>query len=134
MHADYAVDARNRRIYRPEKVPREETQPALRAGAEYLARPEIYPASPGKRSHRRGPATHCAAYNGGPGNLRKWQRRARKGAYTDALMFIESIPARETRIFIERVLSNLWMYRERLGEPALARRPCRGRATGLHRC
>mgnify|MGYP001360523700 CR=1 FL=1 len=24
----------------------------------------------------------------------------------------------ETRIFIERVLSNLWMYRERLGEPA----------------
>ncbi|MEE2997444.1 MAG: lytic transglycosylase domain-containing protein [Pseudomonadota bacterium] len=60
----------------------------------------------------------AAAYNGGPGNLRKWQRRARKGAYTDALMFIESIPARETRIFIERVLSNLWMYRERLGEPA----------------
>lgn len=60
----------------------------------------------------------AAAYNGGPGNLKKWQRRARKGAYTDALMFIESIPARETRIFIERVLSNLWMYRERLGEPA----------------
>ena len=60
----------------------------------------------------------AAAYNGGPGNLRKWQNRARKGAYTDALMFIESIPARETRIFIERVLSNLWMYRERLGEPA----------------
>ena len=60
----------------------------------------------------------AAAYNGGPGNLRKWQRRARKGAYTDVLMFIESIPARETRIFIERVLSNLWMYRERLGEPA----------------
>ena len=60
----------------------------------------------------------AAAYNGGPGNLKKWQRRAHKGAYTDALMFIESIPARETRIFIERVLSNLWMYRERLGEPA----------------
>jgi soluble lytic murein transglycosylase len=60
----------------------------------------------------------AAAYNGGPGNLKKWQRRAEKGAYTDALMFIESIPARETRIFIERVLSNLWMYRERLGEPA----------------
>ena len=60
----------------------------------------------------------AAAYNGGPGNLKKWQRRARKGEYTDPLMFIESIPARETRIFIERVLSNLWMYRERLGEPA----------------
>ena len=32
-------------------------------------------------------------------------------------MFIESIPASETRDFIERVLSNLWMYRERLGQP-----------------
>lgn len=60
----------------------------------------------------------AAAYNGGPGNLKKWQRRAEENSYTDALMFIESIPARETRIFIERVLSNLWMYRERLGEPS----------------
>lgn len=60
----------------------------------------------------------AAAYNGGPGNLKKWQRRAERNDYTDALMFIESIPARETRIFIERVLSNLWMYRERLGEPS----------------
>ncbi|MEX2454170.1 MAG: lytic transglycosylase domain-containing protein, partial [Rhodospirillaceae bacterium] len=59
----------------------------------------------------------AAAYNGGPGNLKKWQRRAERNSYTDALMFIESIPARETRIFVERVLSNLWMYRERLGEP-----------------
>ncbi|MEK9647044.1 MAG: lytic transglycosylase domain-containing protein, partial [Alphaproteobacteria bacterium] len=60
----------------------------------------------------------AAAYNGGPGNLKKWQRRAERNDYADALMFIESIPARETRIFIERVLSNLWMYRERLGEPS----------------
>lgn len=60
----------------------------------------------------------AAAYNGGPGNLMKWQRIAKKVAYTDVLMFIESIPARETRIFVERVLANLWMYRERLGEPA----------------
>ena len=56
-----------------------------------------------------------AAYNGGPGNLRKWKRKAR---YEDPLMFIESMPLRETRIFVERVLSNLWMYRERFGEPA----------------
>ena len=59
----------------------------------------------------------AAAYNGGPGNLQKWQRVAKKGGYTDPLMFIESIPALETRIFVERVLANLWMYRERLGEP-----------------
>ena len=60
----------------------------------------------------------AAAYNGGPGNLKKWQRVARRARVTDPLMFIESLPARETRIFVERVLSNLWMYRERLGEPA----------------
>ena len=60
----------------------------------------------------------AAAYNGGPGNLKKWQRVARRARVDDLLMFIESLPARETRIFVERVLSNLWMYRERLGEPA----------------
>lgn len=57
-----------------------------------------------------------AAYNGGPGNLMKWQRRLGKG--NDPLMFIESIPSRETRIFVERVLANLWIYRHRLGQPA----------------
>lgn len=59
----------------------------------------------------------AAAYNGGPGNLGKWRRRVSKLS-TDPLMFIESIPSRETRNFIERVLSNLWIYRERLGQPA----------------
>jgi soluble lytic murein transglycosylase-like protein len=57
----------------------------------------------------------AAAYNGGPGNLAKWKRRALPRS-RDPLMFIESIPARETRDFVERVLSNLWMYRERLGQ------------------
>jgi len=55
------------------------------------------------------------AYNGGPGNLNKWQR---KMAFDDdPLMFIESLPSRETRLFIERVLANLWIYRARLGQP-----------------
>jgi soluble lytic murein transglycosylase-like protein len=57
----------------------------------------------------------AAAYNGGPGNLAKWKRRTLPRS-KDPLMFIESIPARETRDFVERVLSNLWMYRERLGQ------------------
>ena len=58
----------------------------------------------------------ATAYNGGPGNLSKWQRKMDyKG---DALMFIESLPSRETRLFIERVLANLWIYRQRLGQPA----------------
>ncbi|MBT3358666.1 MAG: lytic transglycosylase domain-containing protein [Rhodospirillales bacterium] len=54
------------------------------------------------------------AWNGGPGNLNKWQRNNAKGK--DALLFIESIPSRETRIFVERVLTNLWIYRDRLGQ------------------
>ena len=58
-----------------------------------------------------------AAYNGGPGNLSKWQRRIFKTT-KDPLMFIESMPSRETRDFVERVLSNLWIYRDRLGQEA----------------
>ncbi len=56
------------------------------------------------------------AYNGGPGNLMKWQRRM--DFDNDPLLFIESLPARETRLFIERVLTNFWIYRARLGQPA----------------
>lgn len=56
----------------------------------------------------------AAAWNGGPGNLNKWRRRV--DDLDDSLFFIESLPARETRIFIERVLTNLWIYRNRLGQ------------------
>ncbi|MEQ9449317.1 MAG: lytic transglycosylase domain-containing protein, partial [Rhodospirillaceae bacterium] len=56
----------------------------------------------------------AAAYNGGPGNLNKWLRRMNYPE--DPLLFIESIPSRETRLFIERVLSNFWLYRLRLGQ------------------
>jgi soluble lytic murein transglycosylase-like protein len=55
-----------------------------------------------------------AAYNAGPGNLAKWRKGA--GYDQDPLLFIESIPSRETRFFIERVLANLWIYRQRLGQ------------------
>ena len=49
-----------------------------------------------------------AAYNGGPGNLQKWQ----KNTYylEDLLLFMESIPSRETRWFIEKVLLKYWLY------------------------
>ena len=53
------------------------------------------------------------AYNGGPGNLVKWQKGARDG--DDPLMFIEVIPAAETRIYIERVVANYWIYNLRFG-------------------
>jgi soluble lytic murein transglycosylase len=57
-----------------------------------------------------------AAYNAGPGTLRKWEREV--DYKDDPLLFIEAIPSPETRNFIEDVLRNLWMYRLRRGEPS----------------
>lgn len=54
------------------------------------------------------------AYNAGPGNLVKWQKNTRYN--NDPLLFIEVIPARETRIYIERVMANLWIYQSRFGQ------------------
>ncbi len=56
----------------------------------------------------------AVAYNGGPGNLRKWKREA---GIEDPLLFIESIPNPESRDFVEKVLTNVWVYRARLGQP-----------------
>jgi soluble lytic murein transglycosylase len=55
------------------------------------------------------------AYNAGPGNLQRWLRRYAHD--DDWLLFIESIPVSETRNYVERVLSNFWIYRSRLGQP-----------------
>lgn len=54
------------------------------------------------------------AYNAGPGNLKKWLPKTNFAK--DPLLFIESIRSRETRQFIERVSSNYWIYRIRLGQ------------------
>lgn len=56
-----------------------------------------------------------ASYNAGPGNVMKWDKSTRHGG--DPLLFIESIPSGENRDFIERVFTNLWIYRQRLGQP-----------------
>ncbi len=58
----------------------------------------------------------AAAYNAGPGNLSRWM--ALHEGMNDPLLFIESLPAAETRDYIKRVMVNMWMYRKRLGEPA----------------
>ena len=34
----------------------------------------------------------------------------------DPLLFIELIPARQTRIYVERVMANFWLYSLRMGE------------------
>ena len=56
-----------------------------------------------------------AAYNAGPGNLRKWRRKT--NYQNDPLLFIESIRSRETRNYVEHVMTNFWAYRLRLGQP-----------------
>nr|GGH99413.1 lytic transglycosylase [Aquisalinus luteolus] len=58
------------------------------------------------------------AYNWGPGNLSRWKAA---NPMTDELLMIESIPNPEARDFVEYVLTNMWVYRARLGQPAPSR-------------
>ncbi len=60
-----------------------------------------------------------AAYNGGPGNLSRWME---DGSRKDPLLFIESLPMRETRDYVEEVALHYWMYRSRLAGEANAAR------------
>ncbi len=56
----------------------------------------------------------AVAYNAGPGNLIKWKKQM--DYQNDPLLFIESIPSRETRSFVERIMVNYWVYRSLLDE------------------
>ena len=73
----------------------------------------------------------AAAYNAGEGNLSKWQ--SVREAETDPLLFIETIPLAETRDYIKRVMTNLWMYRLRLGEPVTGLDDAAGGAWPIYR-
>lgn len=53
-----------------------------------------------------------AAYNAGPGKVSAWTA-ARAGKEDDALMFIESMRAPETRSYVKRLLTYYWMYHRR---------------------
>jgi len=56
----------------------------------------------------------AAAYNAGPGNLAKW--RQKNDDMKDPFLFIESLPWSETRGFVERVMTNYWIYSQRLSK------------------
>lgn len=58
----------------------------------------------------------AAAYNGGPGSLSKWKKSVLD--QTDPLLFMETIPHRETRHFARTILTNVWLYRHLLDQPA----------------
>ncbi|NWH07131.1 MAG: lytic transglycosylase domain-containing protein [Alphaproteobacteria bacterium] len=56
----------------------------------------------------------ATAFNAGPGNLQKWNGSV--DFQGDPLLYIESVPARQTRIYIERIMANYWIYQYRLKE------------------
>lgn len=55
-----------------------------------------------------------AAYNGGPGAVQKTYDRVGRDA--DPLMLIESLPAKETRDYVEKVMAGYWIYRRQFGQ------------------
>lgn len=55
----------------------------------------------------------AVAYNAGPGNLIKWKKQMNYP--DDPLLFIESIPSKETRTFVERIIVNYWIYGALMG-------------------
>jgi soluble lytic murein transglycosylase len=59
-----------------------------------------------------------AAYNAGPGSVQKWNASLRDNG--DPLLFIESIPFKETRHYVEVVIRNFWMYQLRAGTPTVS--------------
>ena len=64
-----------------------------------------------------------AGYNAGPGRARQWMSRfgdPRKDG-VDPIDWIETIPFEETREYVKKVLSNVQMYRARLGDPTPVR-------------
>jgi soluble lytic murein transglycosylase len=65
-----------------------------------------------------------AGYNAGPGRAREWIREFGdpRDPKVDPIDWIERIPIQETREYVAKVLSNIQMYRARLGEEQAALR------------
>jgi soluble lytic murein transglycosylase len=59
------------------------------------------------------------SYNAGPGRTRQWVKEFGdpREANVDPIDWIERIPFEETRNYVAKVLSNIQVYRARLGEP-----------------
>lgn len=59
-------------------------------------------------------------YNAGPGRVKQWIARYGdpRDPTVDVVDWVERIPFTETRIYVQRVMENLQVYRARFGEPA----------------
>ena len=60
----------------------------------------------------------AAAYNAGPGNLKKWLNEINHN--NDSLLFMECIPSRETRWFMEKILTNYWIYKKKFKKKSIS--------------
>jgi soluble lytic murein transglycosylase len=65
-------------------------------------------------------ALAIAAYNAGPGRVRQWiaEYGDPRGGKIDMVDWIETIPIDETRLYVQRVLENLQVYRGQNGRDA----------------
>ena len=65
-----------------------------------------------------------SSYNAGPGRTRQWIKEFGdpRTSAIDPIDWIERIPIEETRRYVAKVLSNIQIYRARLGEEATALR------------
>lgn len=63
-----------------------------------------------------------ASYNAGPSAAKRWVRQNGdpREPGVDVIDWVESIPYRETRNYVQRVIENLQVYRMRMGGPMLA--------------
>lgn len=63
-----------------------------------------------------------ASYNAGPSAAKRWVRQFGdpREPGVDVIDWVESIPYRETRNYVQRVIENLQVYRVRMGGPMLA--------------
>ena len=112
-----AAHAGDRQLHRRQALPGQAARPAVRSRPQPGAQPALSGLPADQYDSVEGDLFRLTtAYNGGPGNLAKWERKIK--IEDDPLLFIESLPSRETRVFIERVLTNFWIYRARLGQPA----------------
>lgn len=97
----------------PWSGPRDLDDPArnLAIGQAYLEKLLAHPLAGRSLVHL------AIAYNAGMSRLEEWSERF-AGLEGDPLMVIESIPYEETRVFVRKLLTNLWAYRIRFGQPA----------------
>ncbi len=71
-----------------------------------------------------------AAYNAGPGRVSRWLDSIGdpRGGKIDMVDWIEMIPVRETRNYVQRIMEGVGVYRDRLNGPFRTLAPAMGRS------